>query len=271
MLSRILQLHLHPESMKISDEPPAYGSNANALPTIEIPPLPTSVTLKKVYSDFLKYMFTTSRNFFQANTPNGKSIWERLEDKMILILCIPNGWDTAQQGFLREAVVTAGVMTHAQTDMEAADGRRRRLEFVTEGEASVHYALAHTHSHTWLEKNTLFAVTDAGGSTVDSTLYECKQTTPELVLEEVCASECVQVSRIPLNFLISLRVRRSDDLAGWRCVCGSCRETNARRQVDYVKIQYRRFPLSPSRRIWKEGSWTCHISNLSGIAKHNWF
>lgn len=86
-----------------------------------------------------------------------------------------------------------GIMSNAQTDTLVAEGRRRRLEFVTEGEASVHYALAHTQSQAWLTKDTLFAVTDAGGSTVDSTLYECKKTSPELVLEEVCASECVQV------------------------------------------------------------------------------
>ena len=42
----------------------------------------------------------------------------------------------------------------------------------------------------------MFAVVDAGGSTVDSTLYECKETTPELVLEEVCASQCVQAGGV---------------------------------------------------------------------------
>ena len=42
----------------------------------------------------------------------------------------------------------------------------------------------------------MFAVVDAGGSTVDSTLYECKKTTPKLVLEEVCASECVQAGSV---------------------------------------------------------------------------
>ena len=42
----------------------------------------------------------------------------------------------------------------------------------------------------------MFAVVDAGGSTVDSTLYECKETTPKLVLEEVCASECVQAGSV---------------------------------------------------------------------------
>ena len=42
----------------------------------------------------------------------------------------------------------------------------------------------------------MFAVVDAGGSTVDSTLFECKETTPKLILEEVCASECVQAGSV---------------------------------------------------------------------------
>ena len=42
----------------------------------------------------------------------------------------------------------------------------------------------------------MFAVVDAGGSTVDSTLYQCKKITPRLILEEVCASECVQAGSV---------------------------------------------------------------------------
>ena len=42
----------------------------------------------------------------------------------------------------------------------------------------------------------MFAVVDAGGSTIDSTLYKCKKTTPKLILEEVCASECVQAGSV---------------------------------------------------------------------------
>ncbi|KAG8802708.1 hypothetical protein FRC17_006361 [Serendipita sp. 399] len=71
-----------------------------------------------------------------------------------------------------------------------------RIEFVTEGEASVHYVLGRINHRTWLKKGSMFAVTDAGGSTVDSTLYVCKALTPKLVLEEVCASECVQAGGV---------------------------------------------------------------------------
>ena len=70
------------------------------------------------------------------------------------------------------------------------------MRFVTEGEASVHYALNYTQSSQWLRKGVVVAVVDAGGSTVDSTLYKCKGTTPKLILEEVCAGECVQAGSV---------------------------------------------------------------------------
>jgi hypothetical protein len=110
----------------------------------------------------------------------------------VIILAIPNGWDTTQQGFLRGVAVQAGLVSEDDADL--------RMEFVTESEASVHFALAHTNLRTWLEKGSMFMVTDAGGSTVDSVLYECDGV-PNLVLREVHASECVQVSRLVIIVL----------------------------------------------------------------------
>ncbi|KAG8808566.1 hypothetical protein FRC17_003891, partial [Serendipita sp. 399] len=95
--------------MKISDLPPSYDSNGNAPPQIEIPPLPEGVHLLKVYSGFLQYMYATTRNFICENMPNGSKIWDRLEPKIIIVLCTPNGWDIEQQLFLRNAALKAGI------------------------------------------------------------------------------------------------------------------------------------------------------------------
>ncbi|KAG8752843.1 hypothetical protein FRC14_006669 [Serendipita sp. 396] len=188
-VSRWFKLHLHPDSMKISDHPPTYGSSTNTSPMKEIPPLPSNVSLTKVYSDFLRYMFGGFQAFFEDSTPNGASIWNRLSSDMIIVLTIPNGWDTRQQGFLKQAAQVAGMV---QSD----DDADFRIEFVSEGEASVHYVLSKVNHRTWLKKDVMFVVTDAGGSTVDSTLYVCKELVPNLVLEEVCASECVQAGGV---------------------------------------------------------------------------
>jgi hypothetical protein len=179
-----MKLHLHPESMKISDQPPAYASMGEITPAFEIPELPQGVSLERIYVDFLQYLYRAARSYFMKGTPNGSNIWLRLQNNIVVVLCTPNGWDISQYSFLRSVAIKAGLVRE-----EDADGR---LEFITEGEASVHYALAHTKGVSWLRQGTMFAVTDAGGSTVDSTLYECKSTNP-LALEEVCASECVQV------------------------------------------------------------------------------
>jgi hypothetical protein len=149
---------------------------------LEIPPLPNGVTLSQIYSDFIKYLYDRTMDFFVENTPNGRNIWNRLKSKIALIFCTPNGWEISQHIFVRNAVVAAKIVPPTKAE--------ERISFVTEGEASVHYVLAHTRSNTWLSKGTIFAVVDVGGSTVDSTLYECKELQP-LTLEEVCASECV--------------------------------------------------------------------------------
>ncbi|KAG8844896.1 hypothetical protein FRB91_002224 [Serendipita sp. 411] len=188
-ISRWFKLHLHPDSMKISDEPPAYDSDIGASPAMEIPPLPSNVTLTKVYSDFMRYVFDGFRTFFQQTTLNGVAIWDRLCSSIIIVLTIPNGWDSRQQGFLKQTAQEAGIV-------QSEEDADLRIEFVTEGEASVHYVLGKVDHQTWLKKGTIFAVTDAGGSTVDSTLYVCKALEPKLELEEVCASECVQAGGV---------------------------------------------------------------------------
>jgi hypothetical protein len=180
----ISKLHLHPESMKISDLPPPYDNPSERASQIEIPELPRNTTLSQIYSDLISYLYAKTRKFFTESLPAGQNIWDRLERSIVMIFCIPNGWDVSQQAFIREAVINTGL-----TNESDGDGR---VEFITEGEASVHYALAHTSTTRWLKENSMFTVIDAGGSTIDSTLYECKSVQP-LRLEEVCASECVQV------------------------------------------------------------------------------
>jgi hypothetical protein len=170
--------------MRESDLPPAYGSSSNSSSGFEIPGLPTVITLRKVYSDFIKYLYNHTRNFFIDSTPNGENIWTRLQSKSIIIFCHPNGWDVSQQSFLSQSAIEAGVIPK--------ENGSARLEFVTEGEASVHYAVANSRSLSWLEPNRMFVVVDAGGSTIDSNLYMCKSVSP-LRLEEVHRSECIQV------------------------------------------------------------------------------
>ncbi|KIM19489.1 hypothetical protein M408DRAFT_212874, partial [Serendipita vermifera MAFF 305830] len=169
-VAKWFKLHLHPPSMIRSTQPPPYGSLSGGS-SFEIPPLPLSITIEQVYADFMKYLMVNVERSFEQNIPNGAAIWKRLRDAVVVILTTPNGWDFTQQAVLRNAAIKAGLVS----EEKAYD----LLEFVTEGEASVHYVLAHSRSKAWLTADTIFAVIDAGGSTVDSTLYDCKSTEPK--------------------------------------------------------------------------------------------
>jgi hypothetical protein len=112
-----------------------------------------------------------------------KEIWQRLDDSLLIILTVPNGWTLAEQDLLQNACC------ECIKDGDTHDD----LYFVTEGEASAHWALAYSRSSACLLKGITFAIVDAGKSTVDSTVYEVIDTEPRIMLHEACASECVQM------------------------------------------------------------------------------
>jgi hypothetical protein len=154
----------------------------------EIPPLPAGLSITKIYADMLRWLVEHTKHFFRTHTIDGEQIWQRLGSQVTIVLAIPNGWEVEQQHVLRQAMQMSGILP--------VNFDEDRLEFVTEGEASVHYALHHIRNTDWLAQDAMFALTDAGGSTVDSTLYVCKQATPSLQLEEACPSECVQAGSV---------------------------------------------------------------------------
>ncbi|KIM26380.1 hypothetical protein M408DRAFT_330575 [Serendipita vermifera MAFF 305830] len=170
----------------------------------EIPPLPKGVTIEQVYADLMRYLMVNTQRFFEMTTPNGAEIWARLRDTMVIVLATPNGWDIREQAKLREAAIKASLVTK--------ENAGHLLQFVTEAEASVHYALAQ-HPSQWLRTKTVFAVVDCGGSTIDTTIYRCMSTSP-LSLYETCPSQCVQAGGIFVNRevqkLLEAKLRRSN-------------------------------------------------------------
>lgn len=146
-LAQYFKLHLHPQEMRIEC-------------ALSVPPLPPNVTIDKVYSDFLGFVFGHARGFFQSSTLDGKGLWQRLSTTFEVVFAIPNGWSETQQAFLRSAAVAAGIMP--------ADNSHDRLTFVSEAEASVHFAMEHMNIAHLMKRTAVFAVLDAGTYVVGS-------------------------------------------------------------------------------------------------------
>ncbi|KZV88104.1 hypothetical protein EXIGLDRAFT_679279 [Exidia glandulosa HHB12029] len=190
-LATWFKLWLHPEELRDT-----YG--------LEAPALPEGVPLERVYSDFLHYVFKHAQQFVK-NVAMSNEVQENYD----IVMAIPNAWDNRQQTFIRNAAVAANIFPR--------NFDPRRLLFVSESEASVHFAIEHVPDiGAWLRPNTTFAVLDAGGSTVDTTLYKCIKTWPKLQLVEVTASECVQAGSALLDQDIENLVKKK--LETWKGV-----------------------------------------------------
>ncbi|KIM20210.1 hypothetical protein M408DRAFT_145986 [Serendipita vermifera MAFF 305830] len=185
------KLHIHPSTMMRTSH-------------FVIPEMPPGVSVERAYSDMMRYLMDNTQSFFERTTQDGDAIWARLRDKMIIIQASPNGWGIHEQKTIRTAAVRAGIVSRGTAE--------QMIRFIPEAEAAVHYALAR-YSDDWLEVGTTFAVVDAGGSTVDTTVYQCTSIGP-LGLREACPSECVQAGGIFVNRAVEKLL--SDRLRGSR-------------------------------------------------------
>ena len=105
-----------------------YG-NGKTLPRT-VPPLPPNKTVVDVFADFLGYLLACSVTYIDENHPN----WSDSKDDIHFVLSHPNGWEGKEQSRMRKAAARAGLtpdtlLSHA------------RISFVTEGEASLHFAV----------------------------------------------------------------------------------------------------------------------------------
>ncbi|CAE6485381.1 unnamed protein product [Rhizoctonia solani] len=98
--------------------------------------------------------------------------------------------------------------------LTTSDKPDSQIHFVTEAEASVHFCMHYTSLKSCLEPEINFAVCDAGGSTVDTTLYTVSSAHPKLQLNEKCASACIQAGAIFVDHRAELYLRQHFEMAG---------------------------------------------------------
>ncbi|KEP47397.1 heat shock 70 kDa protein 12A [Rhizoctonia solani 123E] len=220
-LAKHFKLLLHPEELQAQ-------RNLN----VETPAFPYGVTLEQVYSDFLRYLLAHTEKYFKDRIIDGGLLWSRYQNKLEIVIAHPNAWSTRQQAFLRKVAIQAGAVSATQA--------QDKVRFVTEGEASVHFCLAdpklNLKSH--IKTGSVFAVCDAGGSTVDSIVYSVAATTPLLQLEEKRASGCVQAGGIFVDEVAKSYMQTALHTAG---------VTDEEDIAEYLKVGIRDFEAGVKR------------------------
>ena len=101
--------------------------------------LPREKTIVDVFSDFMRYLFDSTKAFYTSAEPNGEARWNSVSSNIELVLTHPNGWGGPQQSQLRTAAVRANIVP----DTPEGYGR---VHFVSEGEAIFHFCATHTQS-----------------------------------------------------------------------------------------------------------------------------
>lgn len=187
------KLHLRPRT-HASPSPPAPGtSGTSSIRDSDLPPLPPTKSPLSILSDFLFYLFTSTRTFIRETHPNGPEFWSRVEREIEYVFSLPNGWEGAQQAQIRKAAVMAGIVP----DNIAG---HRRVHFVTEGEASLHYCVNRGLLADGVARDTGVIVVDAGGGTLDISAY-CATSSDSY--EEIAPAQC----RLQGSVFISRRAR----------------------------------------------------------------
>jgi len=101
--------------------------------------LPRGKTIIDVFADLMRYLFDSTKALFKTSESDGERKWNRVSNKIELVLSHPNGWVGPQQAQLRTAAVRAGIVPDTPVG-------HSRVHFVTEGEASFNFCATHTQA-----------------------------------------------------------------------------------------------------------------------------
>ena len=100
---------------------------------------PKGKTIDDVFSDFMGYLFESTKELFKGEVPNGEVRWDSVSSDIELVLTHPNGWGGPQQTRLRNAAVKAGIVPDTLAGHAS-------VHFLTEGEASFNFCATDTQA-----------------------------------------------------------------------------------------------------------------------------
>jgi hypothetical protein len=140
-LAEHFKLHVHPTTMAARRD-------------VHLIPLPPHVSVEKIYSDILSYLFRHTETYFREKEfelHGGGQIWYQLvqRNSIHFVICHPSGWTLQEQSMLRRATVKAGLVQSLQMAAQ-------QVQFVSEAEASVHFVMFHADLRSRLQVSTSF-------------------------------------------------------------------------------------------------------------------
>ncbi|KIM46840.1 hypothetical protein M413DRAFT_264068 [Hebeloma cylindrosporum] len=161
----------------------SQGSNSQISKVLDkIPPLPLNKTVVEVFADFLEYLLQCASRYIEESHANGSDLWNSVKNNIDFVLSHPNGWEGSEQSRMRDAAVLAGLVP------DNASGRSR-VSFVTEGEASLHFAIQNSVLSQGVKKGDGVVVVDAGGGTIDVSAYR-QSPKGKQAFEEIAVPQC---------------------------------------------------------------------------------
>lgn len=96
---------------------------------LELGELPPGVSAEKAMGDFLRYLFSEAVSFIKDAHTDGIRIWREVQGRINFVLSHPNGWTGVSQQRMRKSAILGKLIPGTEEG-------RRRLTFITEGEAS---------------------------------------------------------------------------------------------------------------------------------------
>ncbi|KLO13279.1 hypothetical protein SCHPADRAFT_904345 [Schizopora paradoxa] len=136
------------------------GLSAELYSDTKLQPLPIGVTVTKLYTDWLTFLFDHVKTIIDKES----GLSELFADAE-LVFVVPNGWYIQEHEILRAAAVQTRMFKDTLV-----------VRFVPEAEAAVHWALDQGDLLPQADAN--FIVCDVGGSTADITVYKTISTSP---------------------------------------------------------------------------------------------
>ncbi|QRV92640.1 heat shock protein 70 kDa 12B [Ceratobasidium sp. AG-Ba] len=171
-------LHLYPSDLK---------GQCDSL----LDPLPSGLSLNRIYTDFFGYLLRHTKVYFEDRILDGRNVWQDFSPTMDVIVAHPEVWGAREHAFLRTAAVKAGLANEKEA--------LKKILFVPDAYASLHFIVSRASLGQDMQLGDGFTICNAGESIASITTYTVKRTLPSIQYEKRCGSSYVKAGSVRVN------------------------------------------------------------------------